>query len=60
MRSSYRCMEVVFVILGSIDEYLEEHFIVSGLPKPVSVEQKVLFGMVLGFVQKFLPAVLLS
>ena len=30
-------------------------FIVSGLPKPVSVEQKILFGMVLGFVQKFLP-----
>ena len=29
------------------------HFI--GLPKPVSVDQKVLFGMVLGFVQKFLP-----
>ena len=60
MRGSYRCMEVVFVLLGSIDEYLEDIFIVSGLPKPVSVEQKVLFGMVLGFVQKFLPAVLLS
>ena len=26
-----------------------------GLPKPVSVDQKVLFGMVLGFVQKLLP-----
>ena len=31
------------------------YFIFSGLPKPVSVEQKVLFDMVLGFVQKFLP-----
>ena len=30
-------------------------FVVSGLPKPVSVDQKVLFSMVLGFVQKFLP-----
>ena len=26
-------------------------FIVSGLPKPVSVEQKILFGMVLGVVE---------
>ena len=31
------------------------YFIFSGLPKPVSVEQKVLFDMVLGFIQKFLP-----
>ena len=60
MKSSCQCMEDVFVLLGSVDDYLVDHFIVSGLPKPVSVEQKVLFGMVLGFVQKFLPAVLLS
>ena len=25
MKSSYRCMEVVFVLLGSIDEYLVDH-----------------------------------
>ena len=36
-------------------DFYEIYLSFLGLPKPVSVDQKVLFGMVLGFVQKFLP-----